>query len=112
MRQKAKLTLQRYEPLHAGSIYWERLLFHHLKKSVIAFRKVEADPCFQNSYLKETAFGQYFKLVDEMQTFEREKFDSFEVDAIYQINSVIKGHVLRLSFVNDKQCNYCCIHHQ
>lgn len=112
MRQKAKLTLQRYEPLHAGSIYWERLLFHHLKKSVIAFRKVEADPCFQNSYLKETAFGQYFKLVDEMQTFEREKFDSFEVDAIYQINSVIKGHVLRLSFVNDNQCNYCCIHHQ
>lgn len=58
MRQKGKLTLQRYEPVHAGSIHWERLLFHHLKKSVIAFRKVEADPCFQNSYLKETAFTE------------------------------------------------------
>lgn len=57
-RQKNKLTLQRYEPVHAGSIHWERLLFHHLKKSVIAFRKVEADPCFQNSYLKETAFSE------------------------------------------------------
>lgn len=105
MRQKNKLTLQRGEPIHSGSIYWERLLFHHLKKSVIAFRKVEADPCFQNSYLKEQAFSQYFKLVKEMQTFEREKFDSFEIDAIYQINSVIKGNILRLAFVNDNQCN-------
>lgn len=104
VRQKAKLTLQRYEPLQAGSIYWERLLFHHLKKSVLAFRKVEADPCFQNSYLKEAAFTQYFKLVDEMQVFEREKFDSFEMEAIYQINSVIKGYVLKLSFTNDNQC--------
>lgn len=105
MRQKSKLTL-RSEPLNAGSIYWERLLFHHLRKSVIAFRKVEADPCFQNSYLKETAFGQYFKLVEAMQSFEQEKFDSFEAQAIYQINSVVKGNVLRLSFVNDNQCNY------
>lgn len=40
-----------------------------------------------------------------MQSFEREKFDSFEAEAIYQINSVIKGNVLRLAFVDDNQCN-------
>lgn len=105
VRRKSQLTLQRYEPVHAGSIHWERLLFHHLKKSVIAFRKVEADPCFQNSYLKETAFSQYFKLVQDMQSFEQEKFDSFELQAIYEINSVVKGNVLRLAFSNDNQCN-------
>lgn len=48
---------------------------------------------------------QYFQLVGEMESFEREKFDSFEAEAIYQINSVIKGNVLRLAFVNDNQCN-------
>lgn len=103
MRQKSKLILQRYEAAHSGSIHWERLLFHHLKRSVIAFRKVEADPSFQ-SYLKETAFSQYFKLVGDMQQFENEKFDAFQAEATYQINSVVKGNIIRLSLDSGEQC--------
>lgn len=105
-KKKANLVLQRYQPVNAGSIFWERLLFQHLKKSVIAFRKIEADPVFQNSYLKEAAFSQYFKLTEDMQSFERLKFDNYEARAIHQINSVVKGNVLRLEFLNGNQCNY------
>lgn len=106
MRQKSALTLQRFEPVHSGAIHWERLLFHQLKKSVLAFRKVEA--CFENNYLKDAAFSQYFKLVSDMQSFEKQKFDSFEGEAIYDINSVVKGNILSLAFNNDNQCKIIC----
>lgn len=88
----------RNQPVRAGSVYWERLLYQHLKKSVIAFRKIESEPEVQNSYLKRTAFAQYFTLVADMRGYENDNFDQFLEAGIYIVNNCMKKNILKVEF--------------
>uniref|UniRef100_A0A336KIK9 CSON011062 protein n=1 Tax=Culicoides sonorensis TaxID=179676 RepID=A0A336KIK9_CULSO len=102
MKSKNNPPLLRNQPPHIGSILWERFLYEHLKKSVIAFRRIETsgtDPALEKSYLKRTAFSQYFSLVQDMRDYEKEHFDKFSTKATFIINSVMKRNILQLEFL-------------
>lgn len=88
----------RNQPVRAGSVFWERLLYHHLKKSVIAFRRIESEPGVANSYLKRTAFAQYFALVTDMKAYEDDNFDQFLAAGTHIVNNCMKKNILKLEF--------------
>lgn len=69
-----------------------------MKKSVIAFRKVEDDPALKNSHLKRTAFAQYFSLVNDMQQYEKDNFNKFQNEATFVVNNCLNRHILKLEF--------------
>lgn len=87
----------RNQPEYIGAVLWQRLLFAHLKKSVMEIKSVEDDPALQNSYLKRTAFSQYFTLVHEMTDFERTQFQDYIANGIFIVNTVLNGHIVKLS---------------
>lgn len=87
-------------------------MFNHLKKSILAFKKVEDDPALANSYLKRTAFSQYFHLANDMNNYEKENYDDFLHHATFTVNSVLKKHILKLEMTSEsdgKIINLLCI---
>lgn len=53
LKNRKSPPLQRNQPHYIGSIFWERLLYNYLKKSIIAFRKVCFDCQMINLLLTE-----------------------------------------------------------
>lgn len=100
-RSRKVPPLERNQPENVGAIFWERLLYQYLKKSVIAFRKVEDDPALKNSHLKRTAFAQYFSLVNDMQQYEKDNFNTFQAEATFVVNNCLNRHILKLEFSED-----------
>lgn len=100
-RNRKDPPLERNQPQKVGAIFWERLLYQYLKKSVIAFRKVEDDPALKNSHLKRTAFAQYFSLVNDMQQYEKDNFNNFQNEATFAVNNCLNRHILKLEFSED-----------
>lgn len=58
------------------------------------------DSALEKSYLKRTAFSQYFSLVQDMRDYEKGHFEKFTSKATYNINSVMKRNILKLEFSN------------
>lgn len=87
------------QPEHIGAILWQRLLFDNLKTTVLAFKQLEDDPALKNSYLKRTAFSQYFTLAHEMKDFEKKHFQDFLDNGVKVVNGVLTEHLLKLSVV-------------
>lgn len=98
LKNRKTPPVSRNQPVRAGSVYWERLLYQHLKKSVIAFRRIESEPEVQNSYLKRTAFAQYFALVTDMRRYENDNFDQFLEAGVYIVNNCMKKNILKVEF--------------
>lgn len=59
------------------------------------------DPALERSYLKRTAFSQYFSLVQDMRDYEKEHFEKFSTKATFIINSVMKRNILKLEFLHN-----------
>lgn len=97
LKNRKNPPITRNRPPHIGAIRWQQLLFSHLKKSIMVFRKVENSPALQNSYLKRTAFSQYFSLASEMNTFEKQKYSDFLTNGTFVVNSILKRNLLRLN---------------
>lgn len=89
--------------MHIGAIRWQNLLFEHLKKSVIAFKKVENDPGLANSYFKRTAFSQYFELINNMNEYEKEHVQEYLKNATLIVNNILKRNILRLKIHDAKK---------
>lgn len=87
----------RNQPECIGAVLWQRLLFQHLKKSVMEIKSVEDDPALANSYLKRTAFSQYFALVHEMTDYEKTQFRDYTANGIFVVNTVLHGHIVKLA---------------
>ncbi|GAB0094127.1 Dynein heavy chain [Sergentomyia squamirostris] len=92
--------LLREQPHCAGTIIWERLLYQHLRKSVVAFQLIESDPTVTKTYLSQIAMTQYFELAQKMQNYEKDFFSQFEQRAIYTVNRILQGNILRLEFID------------
>lgn len=97
--------LTRNEPPHIGAIRWQKLLIDHLKKSIVVFNELENDPAMQNSYLKRTAFSQYFSLANEMNEFEKQQYDNFLAKGSLIVNNILKRNILKLSICGQSQGN-------
>lgn len=94
-RKSPPLTCNQHE--HIGAILWQRLLFDHLKSTVLAFKELEDEPSLKNSYLKRTAFSQYFTLAHEMMDFEKKHFQDFLDDGVKVVNGILNQNLLKLS---------------
>jgi dynein heavy chain, axonemal len=69
-----------------------------LKKSIVAFKKVEDEPGLANSYSKRTAFNQYFSLVADINEYEKENFKEFNAKGTFIVNKELKKNILRLEY--------------
>ncbi|XP_055696351.1 dynein axonemal heavy chain 10 [Lutzomyia longipalpis] len=103
MKNITSPPLLREQPHCAGTIIWERLLYQHLRKSVVAFQLIEGDPKVAKTYLSQIAMTQYFDLTQKMLNYEKEFFKEFEHRAIYTVNRVLQGNILRLEFIDSSQ---------
>lgn len=97
LKNRKNPPLTRNQPSYIGAIKWQRLLFEHLKKSVMAFKKVENSPALQGSYLKRTAFSQYFMLANDMNEYEKQQFEDFLAKGIFVVNNILKRNILKLN---------------
>lgn len=91
----------RNQPECVGAVLWQRLLFEHLKRSVMAIKAVEDDPALRDSYLKRTAFSQYFALAKEMSDYEQQQFERFVASAVKVVNRQLGSNIVKLSAAVD-----------
>lgn len=103
-RKSPPLTRNQHE--HIGAILWQRLLFDHLKSTVLAFKELEDEPELKNSYLKRTAFSQYFTLAHEMTDFEKKHFQNYLDEGVGVVNGVMNRHLLKLSVCSKHRGKY------
>ena len=100
-----------YQPAVAGSIFWERQLFHRLKDPVLLFQNIKE---LKNSDLKIFAFEQYIELAKHMKAFEKKRFEAWIEKAQSTVVTFMKQSVLRIMFNTQEQSkfhligsNYC-----
>lgn len=65
---------------------------------LLQIEKSGSDSALEGSYLKRTAFSQYFSLVKDMREYEKEHFDKYLKNATQVVNSVTKSNILKLEF--------------
>lgn len=62
------------------------------------------EPNLKNSYVKRSAFKQYFELVNKMYLFEKEMFDRYSAKGTYMVNAVFRQNILCIRIYNPKLC--------
>lgn len=97
VRYRKNPPRSRNQPECIGAVLWQRLLFEHLKRSVLAIKAVEDDPALRDSYLKRTAFSQYFALAKEMSDYEQLQFEAFTAIAVKVVNRQLGSSIVKLS---------------
>jgi hypothetical protein len=60
---------------------------------------MEEDDNSERSFLKRSAFNQYFAISQEMATFEKEMFAKFLHEGTFVVNNVLKRNILKLKFM-------------
>lgn len=60
---------------------------------------MEEDDNSERSFLKRSAFNQYFAITQEMTTFETELFAKFLHEGTFVVNNVLKRNILKLKFM-------------
>ncbi|XP_011184312.3 dynein axonemal heavy chain 10 [Zeugodacus cucurbitae] len=96
----------KHQPFRIGCIQWARLLTNKLKVSVLAFKRMADEPNLKNSYVKRSAFKQYFELVNKMYLFEKEMFDRYSAKGTYMVNAVFRQNILCIRICNPKILEY------
>ncbi|CAD6994110.1 unnamed protein product [Ceratitis capitata] len=64
------------------------------------------EPNLKNSYVKRSAFKQYFELVNKMYLFEKEMFDRYTAKGTYMVNAVFRQNILCIRICNPKFFEY------
>ncbi|XP_048509941.1 dynein axonemal heavy chain 10-like [Athalia rosae] len=90
---KRNPPLLRYHPPVAGGIFWERQLFHRLKRAVLKFQNVKE---LKNSELKILAFEKYLNIAKQMKLFEDTKYNQWIETACTTVESTLKKSVLTI----------------
>lgn len=54
----------------------------------------------EGSFLKRSAFNQYFAISQEMTSFEKELFSKFLHEGTFTVNNVLKRNILKLKFLS------------
>jgi hypothetical protein len=60
---------------------------------------MEEDDDSEKSFLKRSAFNQYFAISQEMTTYEKDLFAKFLHEGTFVINNVMKRNILKLKFM-------------
>lgn len=47
---------------------------------------------------------QYFELTQKMLNYEKQFFSQFEQKAIYTVNRILQGNILKLEFIDSTHC--------
>jgi len=69
--------MPKLQPAKISAVCWVRSLGKKLKNSVLAFKSLENDPAMANSFLKRSAFKQYFELMTVLFQFEKMLFERY-----------------------------------
>lgn len=62
-------------------------------------KQMEDDDDSERSFLKRSAFNQYFAISQEMTSFENELFAKFLHEGTFVVNNVLKRNILKLKFM-------------
>ncbi|XP_039277456.1 dynein heavy chain 10, axonemal [Nilaparvata lugens] len=89
--------LLRNQPPVAGSIFWERQLFHRLKKPVLTFQNVEE---YKESPLKDKAFSNYIKIGRLMKEYEDRKFNDWVEKVVPFVRKTMQQSVISFKEVS------------
>lgn len=92
-RGKRHPPLCKNQPPHGGAIYWARLLFYRLKKSILKIQEVEE---LKSSRLKMEAFNNYLKIAKALKQYEKTKFDQWISEVSPIIENTMKMNILKV----------------
>lgn len=76
--------------------FFDFLLSHFLGKKQ---KQMEEDDNSERSFLKRSAFNQYFAISQEMTSFEKELFAKFLQEGTFVVNNALKHNILKLKFM-------------
>lgn len=60
---------------------------------------MEEDEDSERSFLKRSAFNQYFAIAQEMTSYEKDLFEKFLHEGTFVVNNVMKRNILKLKFM-------------
>lgn len=63
-------------------------------------KQMEEDDNSERSFLKRSAFNQYFAISQEMTSFEKELFEKFLHEGTFVVNNVLKRNILKLKYMS------------
>lgn len=92
-RGKRNPPLLRYHLPVGGGIFWERQLFHRLKRVVLKFQNVKE---LKNSELKIQVFEKYLNIAKQMKLFEDTTYGQWIETAGSIVESTLKKSVLTI----------------
>ncbi|XP_028981786.1 dynein heavy chain 10, axonemal [Diachasma alloeum] len=92
--------LLRHHPPVAGAIFWERQLFHRLRKPILIFQNVDE---IKESHLKTMTFSRYLEIARKMKEYEEMKFNAWIDRAHAVVVQTMKKNVLRMIPVSDEK---------
>lgn len=100
--------MPRLQPAKISAINWARLLGRKLKNSVMAFKILEDDPALKNSFLKRSAFKQYFELMTMLYQFEKMLFERFMQNATFIVNHTNRSNILQIQICKEetRECTH------
>lgn len=90
---KRNPPLLRYHPPVGGGIFWERQLFHRLKRVVLKFQNIKE---LKNSELKIVAFEKYLNIAKQMKLFEDTRYTQWVETAGPTVEGTLKKSVLTI----------------
>lgn len=62
-------------------------------------KQMEEDDNSERSFLKRSAFNQYFAISQDMASFEKELFAKFSGEGTFVVNNMLKRNILKLKFM-------------
>ncbi|XP_011310250.1 dynein heavy chain 10, axonemal [Fopius arisanus] len=92
--------LLRNHPPIAGAIFWERQLFHRLRKPILIFQNVDE---IKESHLKNMTFARYLEMARKMKEYEEIKFNSWVDRAHTVVVQTMKKNVLKMIPLSDEK---------
>ncbi|KAH8417458.1 hypothetical protein KR222_000260 [Zaprionus bogoriensis] len=98
--------MPKLQPAKISAICWSRLLGKKLKNSVMAFKSLEDDPAMMNSFLKRSAFKQYFELMTVLFQFEKMLFERYMQNATFMVNHTNRSNILQIQICKEDTVNY------
>ncbi|KAH8358423.1 hypothetical protein KR093_000053 [Drosophila rubida] len=98
--------MPKLQPAKISAVCWVRSLGRKLKNSVMAFKSLENDPAMANSFLKRSAFKQYFELMTVLFQFEKMLFEKYMQNATFTINHTNRSNILNIQICKDETVSY------
>ncbi|XP_017847923.1 dynein heavy chain 10, axonemal [Drosophila busckii] len=105
-RFKKTPPMPKLQPAKISAVCWARLLGRKLKNSVMAFKKVEDDPALKNSFLKRSAFKQYFELMTVFFQFEKILFEKYMQNSTFIVNHTNRANILSIEICDAAIISY------